>query len=314
MRRVLWAANVRSKPFAERLAAAVAGGFTEMSIFPLDVRRFADAGLPPERLRALAAAQGVRISVLDPYTRWGPDTTPPAWASASDLAFVNFGEDDVLRMAEALGVDSINLIETWGHAVDPDAGAERFAAFADRAAQYGWRTQLECMPFSGIPDLGASWDIVRHADRPTGGLTVDSWHYFRGNRDDALLARIPGARVFQVQLADATWALRGSSLVDDLLHHRLLPGEGEFPLPAFVRTLAATGGLTSVGVELFSDAMDARSAVDVGRLIADGLTATLAGAGVPVGSGQTPAVASCTLSTRASSAAAETPVGHAAGA
>jgi 4-hydroxyphenylpyruvate dioxygenase len=289
MRRVLWAANVRTKPFAERLAAAVAGGFTEMSIFPFDVRRFADAGLPPERLRTLAAAQGVRISVLDPYTRWGPDTTPPAWASASDLAFVDFGEDDVLRMAEALGVESINLIETWGHAVDPDAGAERFAAFADRAAQYGWRTQLECMPFSGIPDLAASWDIVRRADRPTGGLTVDSWHYFRGNRDDALLARIPGARVFQVQLADATWALRGASLVDDLLHHRLLPGEGEFPLPAFVRTLAATGGLTSVGVELFSDAMDARSAVDVGRLIADGLTATLAGAGVPVGSGQTPA-------------------------
>lgn len=277
--RLFWAANVRTKSFAERLAAAVAGGFDAMSIFPIDVRTFADGGLPPERLRALATAEGVRIGVLDPYARWAPDTTPAAWASASDLAFTDFAEDEILRMAEALGVESINLIETFGNAVDPDAGAERFAAFADRAAQYGWRTQLEFMPFSGIPDLAAAWAIVRGANRPTAGLTFDSWHYFRSRPDDALLRTIPGDRIFHVQLADPTWALRGTSLVDDLLHHRLLPGEGEFPLPELVRTLAATRGLTSVGVELFSDAMDALPAPEVGRRVADALAGALADIG-----------------------------------
>ena len=277
-RRLFWAANVRTKPFAERLAAAVAGGFDAMSLFPIDVRTFADGGLPPERLRALAAGEGVRISVLDPYALWAPDTTPAAWASPADLAFVDFPEDEILRMAEGLGVESINLIETFGNAVDPDAGAERFAAFADRAAEYGWRTQLEFMPFSGIPDLGAAWEIVRRADRPTAGLTFDSWHYYRGRPDDALLRTIPGDRIFQVQLADATWALRGTSLVDDLLHHRLLPGDGEFPLPDLVRTLAATRALTSVGVELFSDAMDALPGAEVGRRVARALAGALAAA------------------------------------
>jgi hypothetical protein len=33
-RRVLWAANVRTKPFLERIAAAQEGGFTHMSVFP----------------------------------------------------------------------------------------------------------------------------------------------------------------------------------------------------------------------------------------------------------------------------------------
>jgi sugar phosphate isomerase/epimerase len=277
-RRVFWAANVRAKPFLERLAAAAAGGFAEMSIFPIDVRTFADGGLPPERLRALAEAEGVRISVLDPYALWVPDATPAAWATPADLAFINFREDEILRMAEALGVESINLIETFGNAVDPDVGAERLAAFADRAAQYGWRTQLEFMPFSGIPHLGAAWELVRRAGRPTAGLTFDSWHYFRGTPEDALLRTIPGDRIFQVQLADATWALRGTSLVDDLLHHRLLPGEGEFPLPELVRTLAATRGLTSVGVELFSDAMDALPAAEVGRRVADALAGALTAA------------------------------------
>lgn len=264
-RRVFWAANVRTKPFVERLAACVAGGFTEMSIFPIDVQTFADGGLPPERLRRLAADEGVRISVLDPYAMWVPDTTPAPWATASDLAFVGFREDDILRMAAALGVESINLIETFGNPVDVDAAAERLARFGDRAAEHGWRTQLEFMPFSGIPDLATAWDIVRRAARPTVGLTFDTWHYFRGRADPELLRRIPGDRIFQVQLADATWALRAPTLVDDLLHHRLLPGEGEFPLDALVDVLGAIGGLGAAGVELFSDVMDALPAEEVGR-------------------------------------------------
>jgi sugar phosphate isomerase/epimerase len=283
-RHVFWAANVRTKPFAERLIAAAAGGFEEMSIFPIDVKTFADGGLPPSALRRAAAEHGVRISVLDPYALWVPDATPAAWATASDLAFVGFREDEIFRMAEALGVESINLIETFGNAVHPDAGAERFAGFADRAAQYGWRAQLEFMPFSGVPDLAAAWDIVRRAGRDGGGLTFDTWHYYRGRPDDALLRTIPGDRVFQVQFADAARALNGT-LVNDLLHHRMFPGEGEFPLGDVAATLAGIGGLTAVGVELFSDAIDAMPASEAGARVGASLRALLAPAAPPPGGG-----------------------------
>jgi hypothetical protein len=37
-RRVLWAATVRTKPFLERIAAAQEGGFTHISVFPIDYR------------------------------------------------------------------------------------------------------------------------------------------------------------------------------------------------------------------------------------------------------------------------------------
>jgi len=275
-RQLFWAANVRTKPFAERLDAAIAGGFREMSIFPIDVQTFADAGLPPAQLRRLAAARGVRISVLDPYALWAPDTTPAAWATHSDLAFVNFTEDAIFRMAEALGVESINLIETFGNHVDPGAAAERLAAFSARAADHGWRTQLEFMPFSGIPNLAAAWAIVRDLDPSNVGLTFDTWHYFRGTVDSALLRTIPGSRIFQVQLADATNVLAAPTLVEDLLHHRLLPGDGEFPIDDVLHTLRNTDGLTSVGVELFSDAFDALPAVDVGTRIGERLRATMA--------------------------------------
>ncbi len=274
-RTMFWAANVRTKPFAERLDAAVAGGFREMSIFPIDVKTFADGGLAPHALRAAAEARGVRIAVLDPYAMWAPDTTPAPWATASDLAFTGFGEDDVFRMAEALGVESVNLIETFGNPVPAEAGAARMARLADRAADYGWRVQLEFMPFSGIPDLARAWEIVRLAARPNAGLTFDTWHYYRGTPNDTLLAAVPGDRVFQVQFADAAREVEGT-LVNDLLHHRRFPGEGDFPLGDLARTLAAIGGLGSVGVELFSDAVDAMPAREAGERLGASLRALLA--------------------------------------
>jgi hypothetical protein len=49
-------------------------------------------------------------------------------------------------------------------------------------------------------------------------------------------------------------------------------------LPELVRTLTAMRGLTSVGVELFSDAMDALPAPEVRRRVADAPAAALTAA------------------------------------
>lgn len=273
-RRVFWAANVRTKPFADRLAAAVAGQFSEMSIFPIDVKTFTEGGLSMSQLRQSAENKGVRISVLDPYAMWVPDTTPAPWATASDVAFVDFTEDDIFRMAEGLGVESINLIETFGNPVDTEAAAEKMAKLARRCAGYGYRIQLEFMPFSGINNLAKAWDIVRLADEPNAGLTFDTWHYFRSTIDDYLLKTIPGDKIFQVQFADAKWALNGT-LVNDLLHYRLLPGDGDFPLTGLADLLTDIGGHSAVGVELFSDWIDSLDAPEAGKRIAQSLDALM---------------------------------------
>jgi hypothetical protein len=45
VRRVLWAAALRTKSLGERLAAAQAGGFGHMSVFPIDWRNWSEQGL-----------------------------------------------------------------------------------------------------------------------------------------------------------------------------------------------------------------------------------------------------------------------------
>jgi sugar phosphate isomerase/epimerase len=50
------------------------------------------------------------------------------------------------------------------------------------------------------------------------------------------------------------------------LHDRLLPGDGELPLPALMADLRATGTNAPLGLEVFSDVLHALDPVDAGRL------------------------------------------------
>ncbi|HEY9627165.1 MAG TPA: sugar phosphate isomerase/epimerase family protein [Coleofasciculaceae cyanobacterium] len=261
---VLWAATVRTKSFEKRLIAAVVGGFPAMTLFPIDVQRFTAGGLSIPEMRRISADYGVRLAVLDPLTQWLPDWQSPASLSSEDLAFVNFEETAFLKMAEMLGVESINVIETFGRAYPFDVFVENFARICDRAHEFGLRVHLEFMPFSSIPDLATAWEIVRQANRPNGGLLIDSWHYFRGTPNPSLLASIPGDLIFRVQLADALTKLH-RSLFEDLMHHRVLPGDGEMDVLGLMQILKRIGGLSSVGLELFSDAFDELSPSEVGH-------------------------------------------------
>lgn len=260
----LWAACVRTKSFEERLAAARAGNLNRMTLFPLDVKTFTEGGLSYADMRHMIADSGVRVITLDPLTRWAPHWRPPEGTSDEDLAFVNFDEDTFFRMADELRVDTINLIETFGNPLSAEEGAENFARICDQARDFGWRVHLEFMPFSSIPDLATAWDIVQMAGRDNGGITLDTWHYYRGNPDHDLLRSIPGEKIFALQVADADNEVRGD-LQNDLLHFRKAPGEGDFDLETVVRILSETGGLNSVGVEVFADAFDELSEQEAGE-------------------------------------------------
>ena len=77
-----------------------------------------------------------------------------------------------------------------GHPVTLDAAVEAFALVCDRAAEHGLLVHLEFLPWSAFPNVNAAWDVVRTADRPNGGLIIDSWHcapqrdHDRGHRRD----------------------------------------------------------------------------------------------------------------------------------
>ncbi|MBC8050470.1 MAG: sugar phosphate isomerase/epimerase [Chitinophagales bacterium] len=272
IRRVLWAANVRSKPLDERIQAAMAGGFTHMSLFPIDIKSWESQGTPLKQIKARLDAAGLKILAIDPYTQWAPRWALPEGYGADYLSFVNFSEADVFRMADGLEAETINCVEPFGVKYETSELIDALGRHTEQAQKRGLKVTLEFMPISGIFDLKPAWEVVKAVNSPTLGLTFDTWHYFRSKPDDALLRTIPGEKIFEIQLADAKQALRGTNLVEDLLRYRMLPGEGEFDIKGVVSTLRDIGAYRSVGPEVFADAMDALPAIEAGRKCGVSLT------------------------------------------
>jgi sugar phosphate isomerase/epimerase len=119
-----------------------------------------------------------------------------------------------------------------------DVLTEGFAQLCDRAADAGMDVQLEFVPVFGVPNLSDAWTIVRQADRPNSGITMDTWHFFRGDFDLELLRSIPARFLWSAQLADGAREPQGESLADDGLNYRAFAGEGDIPVVDVVRILA----------------------------------------------------------------------------
>jgi sugar phosphate isomerase/epimerase len=256
---VLWPGTVGlESPIPDRVDAALAAGCGRVGVSPADV---AEAGVGSADLGRSIRDRGLDL-VLDPVMGWhggAPMDNGGRYAS--------IGPDEALRMAEALGAVSVSVIGPFDASDMSDDLADRFAQFCDSAAGFGAQVHLEFMPMSAVADLTAAWTIVQGANRPNGGLLLDTWHFFRSSSDLALLESIPGDRIFAVQVSDAS-AMPSGSLGDETFH-RLLPGDGELDLPSVLRIVQRNGGLRWVGPEVISPDLAAMPSVDAARLAVD---------------------------------------------
>jgi sugar phosphate isomerase/epimerase len=253
-------------PLAERVAAATAGGFGAISLWGRDYADARAEGLRDEDIRLILADHGVSVAELDPAWWWPPGAAdvhvPPEFDTSR---IFGFGEAELFAVADAVGARSLNAVDVFGGDWALDQAAEAFAGLCQRAADHGLLVHLEFLPWSKIPDLDTAWRVVRQADQPNGGLTVDAWHYFRsGSADTGLLRTIPGDRILGLQLSDAP-ATPEADPLHATLHERLLPGQGELDLRGLVADLRATGTGAPYGVEVFSDALDALPSEEAGR-------------------------------------------------
>jgi 4-hydroxyphenylpyruvate dioxygenase len=133
-----------------------------------------------------------------------------------------------------------------------DRAAADFRELGERAAKRNLRVGYEALAWGRhVSDHRDAWEIVRRADHPNIGLILDSFHTLARRIDPDTIRSIPGDRIFIVQLADAP-------LIDmDPLywsrHFRNMPGEGDLPVTAFMRAVAATGYDGPLSLEIFND-------------------------------------------------------------
>jgi sugar phosphate isomerase/epimerase len=258
---VLWSGTVGlESPIPGRVEAALANGFSRLSLSTLDVARAEEEGTSAAELGRSLRDAGLEL-VLDPVMNWY------GGAPRADSRFARFSLDEAMAMAEALQVVSITVIGQATSDLPLEEVAEPFGAVCDRAAGFGAQVHLEFIPMTAITDLASAWTIVQGADRPNGGILFDTWHFFRGNPDFEVLERVPGERIFAVQIDDAAAEVVGSMREDT--QDRLLPGDGDFDLPGAVRALDRIGALRWVGPEVISPTTEAMAPVEGARVAVD---------------------------------------------
>jgi sugar phosphate isomerase/epimerase len=253
----------RGSSFAERIEAAAAGQFKGISLWGRDYGLARSEGLTDSDMRAMLADTGLSVAELDPAWCWTPgagDVRLPA--ELDDQNIFGFRESEMFAIADALDARSLNAIDAFGGRFTRDEVTDAFAHLCIRAAEHGLLVQLEFLPWSKIPDLRAAWEIVRNADQPNGGITIDAWHYFRSESDDGLLDAIPGSRILGIQLCDAPLEPEPDP-VRSTLHERLLPGDGELDLGSLLASFRRIGCRAPIGIEVFSDALHELTPVEI---------------------------------------------------
>jgi sugar phosphate isomerase/epimerase len=224
-------------PFVDKVEAAAAAGFDGISLLISDYLGAREAGLSDAQLVGLVRDTGLEIAEVSSVTRW------------LDSGGVQDEEEElVLRLVglfDALGFNCTPLNGTLG---DIDDAAAAFGAVCDRAARQGARCQIEFFPWSTLGDLPTTWEIVRRADRPNGGIMLDTWHHYRSGGTAAGLRSVPGEVIFGIQLADApavptTLDLQGET------SYRLLPGAGDADVVGCLRVMDEMGVRAPYGGE-----------------------------------------------------------------
>lgn len=243
MRRTIATVSL-SGALPEKLEAAAAARFDGIEIFENDILFYAGA---PRDVRRYTADIGLSIDLFQPFR---------------DFEGVS---DEQLRRNLDRAERKFDLMEDLGAPLmlvcsnvspetsdDPVRAAAQLYELAERAGRRGLRIGYEALSWgTRVRTFDHAWDIVSRANHPHLGLILDSFHTLALSDNWSGLSRLPGEKIFFVQLADAPRL--GVNALTLSRHYRNLPGQGDLDVPGFLRSVLATGYTGTISLEIFND-------------------------------------------------------------
>ncbi|CAM3579067.1 bifunctional sugar phosphate isomerase/epimerase/4-hydroxyphenylpyruvate dioxygenase family protein [Polaromonas hydrogenivorans] len=228
----------------EKLQAAAAAHFDGVEIFENDLLQF--PGTPAE-VRRICEDLGLRIDMFQPFRDFD-GTTPAQVARSLERAERKF---DVMQ---ELGTELILVCSN----VQPDALGDvdqlagQFHQLAEHAGRRGMRIAYEALAWgSKIKLWSQAWSVVERVNHPHMGLALDSFHTLSLRDDPSGIARLPGEKIFFVQLADAPWV--NTDVLTHSRHYRCFPGQGEMEVTKFTAAVIESGYSGPLSLEIFND-------------------------------------------------------------
>ena len=231
----------------DRCAQAARVGFSGIGLWHADLEHVLETRTLPE-VRALVDEYGLRHLELEFLGDWFLDPGDERRKAADRTRALLFGA------AEVLPAHHVKVGNLAGTECELPRLVEAFGELCADAAQHtDAKIVYEFMPYDAVVNtLDAALAVVEGANPPNGGLALDTWHLGKLDLEPDDLRRIPPRFVSWVELSDGPFGI-AEEWLDEVINRRRLPGEGDFPIPDYVRVCRELGYEGPWGVEVLSE-------------------------------------------------------------
>ena len=232
--------------FRTRVEIAARAGFTGMGFWHTDILEIRKTYSFRDMKQILDANGIVQVEVewlLDWYC-----TGPRRAASDQTRALL-------LEAAEVLRARHIKIADLGNDGADVSQLTDAFAPLCREAAERGTNVLFEMLPaqFSRVPALDQVLAMTRGSGARNGGIMLDNLHLQRsGIGPDEIVRKLRPDDLIGTEINDGALAVP-VRFEDSVVNKRLLPGDGEFDIAAFLRALWAVGYDGPIGVEVLNE-------------------------------------------------------------
>jgi sugar phosphate isomerase/epimerase len=232
--------------FRERVETAAKGGFTAMGFWHADLhenRR--KLGFP--QMKHILDGNGITWIEVEWLLDW--------FCTGQRRVASDETRELLLGAAEEFGAHHIKIGDLGNDCADVARMTEEFALLCREALERGTSVLFEMLPatLSRAPSLDAVLAICRESGARNGGIMLDNLHLQRtGTPPEDIVRKIPRGLPLGVEINDGTLATP-VNLVDSVVNKRLLPGDGEFDIAAFLHAVWTQGFDGPIGVEVLNE-------------------------------------------------------------
>jgi sugar phosphate isomerase/epimerase len=231
-------------PFLMDVRIARDTGYDGLIVVGTKLRRFVSEGFSPgDAAAALDGLPALGLSSIRDVERSSPAERDQLLAAA----------EDTCRLAQAIGCPAVQVLTG---PLDPSSGyqeplrrerlaliesaARNLRAIGELGSGHGVSFYLEALVWTPLGTLDAAVEIVHRAAQSNVGLALDFWHLWNGGATPAQVARVDGAMIRRVDVADSLGPA-GSRADANQGGRRVWTGAGEIPLQEWVDAVRATG-------------------------------------------------------------------------
>ena len=210
-----------------QLRLAREAGFTAVGLREKHVEAFLERGGTLRDVRRLLDLNRLTAVEYNYFPNW---TCAGSDAQAILRRFAAFCE-----AARALGCSIVVAptgCETGDAYPDCQAAVSALRGMAGVADEYGLTVGVEFLPWTPCNSVGRAWELVRSAGRANVGIVLDAFHFFEGPSTETELRQVPDQAICLVHVNDVEEVDAG--LIARCREHRVLPGDGIYPLPRFL--------------------------------------------------------------------------------